>query len=222
MSDVDRFELELYALGEVTDPERVRRVEEAIAGPLADAWAALECDRAAWNPAPLPLPTAVERGGAGAPGSSWRGWALAAAVVLAMLGVFSAQFREAPEPGVRAMGTLPVDAYAEGGTLGALTAGDVLGVRTTLPQAGVVAVGLVQPGNGAQLLWVSEPAEAGTEVTLPAGLELDEYSGEEWLVLSLHRSLPTEEAWITHARDFVATRATVLPARAVLLREGPR
>ncbi|TNE89847.1 MAG: hypothetical protein EP330_10110 [Deltaproteobacteria bacterium] len=213
---VDRFELELYALGDLDDPDRVAAVEAAIAGPMAEEWRALNAARDAWTAPPLALPEPVA-----APSPTWGVWralALAAALLLAVLGPLSLR----PEPeGVRAMGQLPVDAFVErsGAQLGHLRAGDVLGVRTTLPRAGVVAIGLLQPREqGAALLWVSEPAEAGAEVAIPAGLELDDYTGEEWLVISVHAATPTEEDWAVNARRLVQSQSSEGPARAVLLR----
>lgn len=217
MTPVDRFDLELYLLGALDDPARIAAVEAAIEGELADAWSELQEARGAWQPAPLPLPTAGESPVSRPAWSGWRGLALAAAVLLALAGPLLMR----SEPSVRAMGQLPVDAYAEraGATLGSLREGDVLGVRTTVPAAGVVAVGLVQPELGdAELLWVSDPVARGAEVALPAGLQLDGYSGEEWLVLTVHPSAPTEEDWAMHARGFIRDQRSSLPGRAVLLR----
>jgi hypothetical protein len=215
--DVDRMELELYLLGEV-DPERVVAIEHAIQHEHADTWRELQQAQQAWKPEPLPVTR---------PAPARRPWfaalAVAAAVLMAL--AIGPRLFDEPELGYRSMGTLPMDVFAERDSeavpLRLLQAGDTLGLQLAVPRDGFVAVGLVQEQH-AELLWVSHRAESATSVRLPAGLELDGYTGEEWLVVSIHETLPDPTEWGSMSQALIRTGRSDVPARAIDVTRGRR
>lgn len=181
----DEIELELLAIGALDDdPDRkaaaARAAENGMAGLAAD----IERFRAGWAAAP-PLP----RPATAANNTRWYGLlvAIAAAIVIAVLGWSHPD----DDGGFRAMGRLPVDLVVlrEGATLPATTpvvAGDRLDLAFVAPHAGYAWVGTVQDDGQVTVLYrTPAPLAAGQRFDLPGAVELDAWTGREWLVVEL-------------------------------------
>lgn len=193
----DEFDLELLRAGAVTDPTVRLRIEDAARGPLSGVDQELGRFEEWWrDQPPVRLPEATTSG------SNWlRSLSLqlraglAVATAAAVLGLwFVAADAPLPPAGVRAMGSLPVEIHvvragrAVEATAASFQDGDRLSLTLVLPSGGHVAIATVQSDGQVFALW-STPADApglqSMKVGPPADIELDGYTGEEWLVVLL-------------------------------------
>ncbi len=186
----DEIDLELAAMGAPLDADQGARIEAAARGPLAEVRTSIEVERAAFRATRRPLPRRSP-------------WALrgAAALAIAAAALIVALALGGPaDPGVRAMGGLPVDlvvrhdgpAPAEG-----FAVGDELFVRLRAPDEGVVEVWTLQADGVVSLLEPGRRVRAGEAYALDGAARLDDNRGREWLVVALvddHRGPATIDA----------------------------
>lgn len=194
--EADEIDLELASLGRPTTAREEAALDAARAGPLRRAQDALEEERRAFVPRPLP---------GRAPSARRWPW-VAGALALAAVAVLVVQLAPVRDE-VRPMGGWPVDLAVRRGSgtvaPGHFLAGDLVFVRSTAPGDGVIEVWTVQDDGAVSVLDPGHAVRAHEAYALDGGARLDDHGGREWLVVTFEPAVRAPSAIEGEARSLL-------------------